>query len=469
MKLRGLSRRRMFSGIAVVPAAVLIAIAAFSIVMFGYCRSIVKTGLEATARSASVFFKVRALPDISDSFDCASEYIASFEDKSKLDLQFLTLEGRIIISAAGMSAGGFPNTGDIAEAIETKNIGVWSGRSPETGERIMAASCLVSDSGGNEVGIMRYVTGLRLADRQALRLCTAAVVVGIILTITVILSNAYFIRAITEPITELTDIAKNIARGSYGVKARKTADDEIGDLTDAVNEMSDRISQADKMQTEFISSVSHELRTPLTAINGWSETLMYDPKIRGDSRAGLEIITKEAAGLTKMVEDLLEFTGLSDARFNINAQPTDAGAQLEDAIATYSELLRKENIELEYRPSKVKLPEITGDPARLKQVFLNIIDNAAKYGRVGRKIIVSSEYKDGCVIIIIRDFGPGIPEDDLPFVKKKFYKGGSKERGSGIGLAVCDEIITRHNGKLLIANAMGGGVAVTVTLPCPPR
>ena len=101
----------------------------------------------------------------------------------------------------------------------------------------------------------------------------------------------------------------------------------------------------------------------------------------------------------------------------------------------------------------------------MRQVFLNILDNAAKHGSDGKKIEASIKYADSVVTVLIRDFGPGIPEDELPLVKKKFYKGSSKARGSGIGLAVCDEIVNLHGGALSLSNAAGGGTLVTVQLP----
>ena len=101
----------------------------------------------------------------------------------------------------------------------------------------------------------------------------------------------------------------------------------------------------------------------------------------------------------------------------------------------------------------------------MRQVFLNILDNAAKHGGDGRKITASISREDPYVVIRIRDFGPGIPEEELPHVKMKFYKGSSKARGSGIGLAVCEEIVTMHNGTLDLENAEGGGTLVTTRLP----
>ena len=224
------------------------------------------------------------------------------------------------------------------------------------------------------------------------------------------------------------------------------------------------------MQSEFILSISHELRTPLTAITGWSETLMFDTAIQGDSRRGIAIISKEAARLTSLVEELLEFTRIQDGRFNLSMELLDIESELEDTIFTYQELLRQDGMQLIYNPPEEEIPLVPGDPERLKQVFLNILDNAAKYARDGKTIEVSVFSDSEAATIQFRDHGPGIPENELPHVKEKFFKGEKhKARGSGIGLAVCDEIITRSGGTLTIANAPGGGTLVSVRLPFAPE
>ena len=131
----------------------------------------------------------------------------------------------------------------------------------------------------------------------------------------------------------------------------------------------------------------------------------------------------------------------------------------------YSSRLSQDGVKLEYIDNDDDIPEIPCDPKRLRQVFLNILDNAAKHGGDGKKIEAFIALEDPDVVIRIRDYGPGIPEDELPLVKKKFYKGSSKARGTGIGLAVCDEIVAMHNGELILENAEGGGTMVTVRLP----
>ena len=253
--------------------------------------------------------------------------------------------------------------------------------------------------------------------------------------------------------------------GSYGSLAEKFRDDEVGSLTEAINDMSVKIGAASRAQTEFVSSVSHELRTPLTAITGWSETLLYDEALQGDSRRGIEIISNEASRLTVMVEELLEFTRLRDGRFTLNLETVDLCALIEEVDFTYSELLRHDDIQL-----SCSLPDEGLPPRHRRQRP----PQAGAAQHTGQRRQVRPQRPPGgahrrrgggvCARVRARP-RPGIAAEDLPHVKERFYKGRGKERGSGIGLAVCDEIVELHSGRLKIENAESGGALVTVELP----
>lgn len=465
--LRGLRNRWLKSGILLTSLVVILFTVIFSLGIRSYYYNALRTGLTAKAQSASEFFTGYLSQTYGEYYQSAYRYTESFEDKDAVALQFINTRGVVEVSSYGFSAGTMPGTPDIETALTDKAIGSWTGRHPNTGERIMAVTAPLLSADGSVVGAMRYVTSLQLVSRQILKTTALAACMGLLVILAVVLSNLYFIRTVTEPLVELTALARRIAEGSYGIQAQKKYDDEIGDLTDAINEMSVKIGETEKVQTEFISSVSHELRTPLTAITGWSETMAYDEAITGDSRRGIAIISKESGRLTKMVEELLEFTRIQDGRFNLNVETLDVAGELEDAIFTYGKLLAQEGMTVDYTPPEEEIPFVLGDPERLKQVFLNIMDNAAKYGRSAGRMAVTIGASAGWVVIRVRDFGPGIPEKELPFVKKKFYKGSGKERGSGIGLSVCEEIITRHKGKLELENASDGrtGLIVTIMLP----
>ena len=210
-----------------------------------------------------------------------------------------------------------------------------------------------------------------------------------------------------------------------------------------------RSGRLKKTQTEFISSVSHELRTPLTAISGWGETLLTSENLDAETRRGVVIIAREAKRLTGMVEELLEFTRMQDGRFTLHVETADILAEFEDTVFMYGNRLKQEGICLHYDGCEEEFPRSPCDVARMRQVFLNILDNAAKHGGEGKRIDASIAHEDRFVVIRIRDYGPGIPEEELPRVKPpKFYKGTSKARGSGHRPCRVREIVTMHGGTL---------------------
>ena len=448
--------------IALVVSFVVIFSVSFSI----YCYSNLRVGLREKAKTTTDFFANYVSQSYNEYYQSCIRFAQTFEEKNTLELQFISTSGKIVASSYGQWAGEAPKTADVAEAIATREMADFQGRNPSTGERIMAVSSPMLYVNGEVIGVLRYVTSLKNVDRQIAMAVGLAVLVGVLFIAFVLYSSRFFIRSILAPVSEITATAKRIAAGSYGAKIQKHLDDEIGELAETINDMSAKIAQSEKMQAEFISSVSHELRTPLTAITGWGETILSGDHIDPvETRRGMVIILREARRLTSMVEELLEFTRMQDGRFTLNMEDADLRAEFEDTVFMYGSRLQQEGIELEYEESDEEIPEIPCDVSRMRQVFLNILDNAAKHGGEGKKITASIHHESGQVVVRIRDFGPGIPEDELPHVKMKFYKGSSKARGNGIGLAVCEEIVTMHGGSLTLENAPGGGTLVTISLP----
>ena len=464
-KVKGIRKRWMLNSISAVLLIVLFAVTAFSVAIAGYFYSTMSSGLEAKVRGFA-----NAIRNAQSAYlQTARDTVEGFEEKNVLELQYLNESGTVVYSSAQLTLpGSYPGTQDVNEALAGNGqfVRTWSGSSPETGERIMAASAPVLYNGSVR-GVVRVVTSLGQVDKQVMVIVAIALAIGTVIVSMVYFSNLYFVRSIVEPLGVVTDTAKRIAAGSYGIQIEKKFDDEIGDLIDAIDDMSLKIKQSERMKSEFISSVSHELRTPLTAINGWAETIMNgEVRDAEDVKKGMGIIVSEARRLTNMVEELLEFSRIEDGRFTLSIEPMDIKAELEDAVYTYTEFFRREGITLTHTDCDEEFPPIPGDPERMRQVFCNLLDNAAKHGGSGKRIETAIRPgADNDVVITIRDYGPGIPADELPHVKYKFYKGSSKARGSGIGLAVCEEIVTRHNGRLDIGNAEGGGCIVTIRLP----
>ncbi len=469
LRIRGM-RQRWIIGSVVPVALILLMIAVFSAAMLtSSYYSNAQSVLENKARSGTAYFNTYAMNTYSEYYRTAVLYAANFDAADRIELQFLNRSGRIEVSNRSMATGVSPGTPEIRRAQESGKPEAYTGRDPATGQRIMAVSAPLK-VGGTVVGVMRYVTAVSRIDHQVLVVVVAIMLLALAIIGVILATNLIFIRNVVAPVAEVTEAARRISDGSYGIQIPNKYDDEMGQLVDNINDMSMKISQSEKMQTEFISSVSHELRTPLTAINGWGETLLADES--GDMtqlRRGIRIILKESRRLTNMVEELLEFSKIEDGRFTLQVEQMDLQAEFEDAIYTYRELFRQDGIQLEYLSGdQMYADPITGDPERLKQVFCNVLDNAAKHGGAGKRITASMERDGEDYLLRIRDFGPGIPEAELPFVKQKFYKGSSKARGSGIGLSVCDEIVRRHGGVFDIDNAEGGGTVVTIRLPISP-
>lgn len=458
MKNVGPLRKRWLLNIVRVIAAlglvcVFIATAAFA----SYSYSELEKDLRLTASEASELLSEYCSAELGTYIIACARYAENRDLDDGITVQWLRTES----TAEDETAYGQRTR----EAVSSRGISTYVGADPASGQRVIAVSCPMVYRDGEIVGVLRYSAPTRAVNARVVSVAiVSALILAVILGIVLITSNL-FIRSVLDPLELINEKAKTIAAGSYGAQIPIKTTDEIGDLANTINDLSGKISQNEKMQTEFISSLSHELRTPLTVINGWSETLLADESMDPETRRGMKIISGEAKRLTEMVVDLLDFTRLQDGHLTLSIERADVRGAFEDTVYMYRSRLAQDGIELNYMESDDDIPEIPCDTKRLRQVFLNILDNAAKHGGEGKKIDASICRQDGFVLIRIRDYGPGIPEDEIPLVKKKFYKGSSKARGTGIGLAVSDEIVQMHGGTLTLENAAGGGTLVTVGLP----
>lgn len=463
--IKGLQKRWLFNSVSIIIALGLVCVLAVTASFAAYYYSNLQADMQNKAKTTTEFFAEYLNQDYNSFYQSCITYAQTFEERDKIELQFINQSGTIVASSYGPWIGPSPATPDIAEAVSLRGIRSFVGEDPYTHQRILAVSSPMIYGNGEVIGVLRFVTATALMDRQIFYVAVISLLVMLAVLAVVTLSSNYFIRSIMIPVSQITEKAKWIANGSYGAQIQTKYDDEIGELAQTINELSTKISQNEKMQSEFISQLSHELRTPLTVINGWSETLLADEEMDADTKQGLKIISSEAKRLTEMVMELLDFTKLQDGRVSLSLELTDIRSEFEDTVFMYSSKLSQEGLELNYMDTDADIPEISCDAKRLRQVFLNILDNAVKHGGDGKQIDAGISYEDSNVVIRIRDYGPGIPEDEIPLVKKKFFKGSSKARGTGIGLAVSDEIVELHGGTLTLENAPGGGTLVTISLP----
>ena len=392
--------------------------------------------------------------------------VEQFSDKDKYEFMLLDSYGSVIASSSGTDAEGILTSADFEQAQETGDgMGVAIYRT-DSSEMVMAVCCLVPYA-AEDVAAMRLVTSLTLVQNQLKNVFLISIVVVITILGFTVASGLYFVRSIVVPLGQVERTAASIARGELDVRLPVAGDarDEVDRLRGTINRMAEGLEETEKMKNEFISSVSHELRTPLTSIRGWVETLrtLDDPEDE-NYRKGLEIINNETARLYNMVEELLDFSRLQNGRLKMSCHPLDLVAELTDAVLFCEARIQREGLLLSYSEPEEMIP-VYADPNRLRQVFINILDNAIKYSAPGGRITVKiwqGEYK---AFIEIIDQGRGIPPEDLENVKTKFYKGSNSVRGSGIGLALVDSIMTALDGTLDLKSTLGRGTVVTLGLP----
>ena len=460
-----LRKRWLINTLGVIFALGMVCVLAVTALFSNHYYSNMRSDLYNRAEATADFFADYLNQSYNEYYQSCINYAKTFEDKDRLELQFISKDGTLVASSFGQWAGQSPTTSDIREAMETRGIRFHQGMDPSTGERIIAVSSPMIYSNGEVIGVLRFVTSTRVMDFQLFQVVLMCLGALLVVLVVVLISGEYFMRSIMTPLQDITEKAQRIANGSYGAQIKTRYRDEIGALAETINELSVKISQNEKMQTEFISQLSHELRTPLTVINGWIMTISdvedMDPLVQ----EGLKTISDESRRMIDMVTELLNFTRMQGEQMTLSMELKDIRASFEDAVFMYASRLKTDGIELNYLENDDEIPEIRCDTDKLRQVFLNILDNAAKHGGEGKRIDASIHFEGSNVVMRIRDYGPGIPEDEIPLVKKKFFKGSSKARGTGIGLAVCDEIVELHGGELTLDNAPGGGTLVTVTLP----
>ena len=467
MARRGITRRWILNGLGVIVGLLVVFEVAFAVVI----RSYYYQRLYTRARSLSDRLSAEVKQDSFDFESSAWEEVEHFQDKEreKMELQVLDAGGNVLVSSTGFRplADEKPDFVQALQAVQRntdEDRGVWRGRNA-AGEKITAMTVLVRYSDGTICGAVRYLVSMEKVDSQILLLIAVMLLFGMAVIFFVMLSSSYFVSSILNPITEIGQAARKIALGDYDSRIEKRYDDEMGDLCDTINYMAGEISAAERMQNDFISSVSHELRTPLTAIKGWSETLRQGGAADEElMNKGLEVISSEAERLSGIVEELLDFSRMQGGHMTMRFGRMDVLAELEEAVVLFRERAKREDIDLVYIEGE-NLSPITGDKDRLKQVFINIIDNAIKYSNAGGRVRIEAVQMGGNVQIVISDSGVGIPKSDLPNIKNKFYKANRTRPGSGIGLALADEIIRRHKGRLEIDSEEGVGTTVTITLP----
>jgi len=375
-------------------------------------------------------------------------------------VQVFSAGGIVLADSSGEVSEPDPAGEDLKEALAGKTAS-WQGR---LGGEPVIAVCAPLKSNGTVKGAVRYMSSLKPLEEMVWGMFSWFFLLGAGIVTLVVFIGLLLARTIAGPVEEITSAAAKIATGDLSVQVSKCYNDEVGRLADTLNHMAGELGRLDRLKNEFISAISHELRTPLTSIKGWAVTLQQKSTSREEQEQGLQIIHREADRLTEMVEELLDFGRLQSGAMALHKREFRLAELLEGVVAQMRPRARRLGLDLTMQVAD-GLKSLFADPDRLKQVLINLLDNAFKFTPAGGKVEVKTVQESGEAIIWVIDTGCGIAPEELPLVGERFYQGRAAKSGSGLGLALCREIARLHGGLLEIRSSPGAGTAVCVHLP----
>ncbi|CAM2781564.1 HAMP domain-containing sensor histidine kinase [Paenibacillus sediminis] len=378
------------------------------------------------------------------------------------ELQIIDKDGKVLINSTGFENDRTIQTSDITQAL-AGNVGRWIGRQPGTGEQVMAVSSPLQIR-GEKLYIIRYITSLETLNEKLLNITFLAVGIGAAVLAVVLMFSIGLANSIVKPIKNITAVSAQMAQGNLDVRVKGEYRHELQELASTLNFMADQIVHSNQIKDDFISSISHELRTPLTGIKGWSETLSsgsFDPE---ETKMGMQIITKEADRLIGLVEEILDFSKLQQNEMKLVISRVNLRELLQETILNVWTKAEQKHIKVKLTGEEEPV-WINADPNRMKQVFLNIVDNAIKFSHENCWVNLNLKKYDHVVEVAVQDTGIGISEEHLMRVKDRFFQVNPLNGGTGLGLAITQQLVELHGGHMDIESQLGVGTTVTVILP----
>ena len=288
---------------------------------------------------------------------------------------------------------------------------------------------------------------------------------GLVALAFALLIAALLARTITRPLRDLVAGVRRFAGGDYGTRVPLAGPSEVAEMGTAFNEMASEIQRSRGSEQAFLADISHELRTPLTSIQGFAQAIV-EGEARGDAVSHVaEIIHREARRLVRMVEGLLQVARLESGAQSMAREDVAPARLLESAVAALEVQAKDAGVSFEVAGAD-GLPSLRGDPDKLAQLFLNVLDNAVKHSPRGTTVHIRGSRDDGAVIVRVRDSGSGLPQGAQTRLFQRFYRGENAERdGAGLGLAIAQAIAQAHGGSIRASNVEGGGAEFAVRLP----
>lgn len=276
-----------------------------------------------------------------------------------------------------------------------------------------------------------------------------------------------------KPVERITDIANGIGESDLSRRIDVATDDELGRLAKTLNGMIARLEQAFVKQRQFVADASHELRTPLAVLQAESSLALEKTRDPEEYRRSLELVSQEVDYMSEIVGKLLVLARSDAGSEPINVQDVDVAGLLAELGQDLEALAQEKGLRLGLGP--LDGLTVRGDRVKLRQLFMNILDNAIRYTPAGGQVTVAAAREDEQAVITVVDTGVGIPEDQLPFIFDRFYRVDKVrtdgEGGTGLGLAIATSIARMHGGSIEVESRVGQGTIFRVRLPLagPPQ
>lgn len=405
----------------------------------------------------------------SSSFETKANSVIEKENmkaNSKFSVQIIDKNKNLIIDQYGIRTNEKVEYEDVNRALaDSSNLVPYNYRIVDTNEHLMSISFPLKVNNVIE-GVVRYTVSLNEIDKTIFKLVLGLILAGVLILLITISISLKFAESLIQPLRELKEFANELAHGNYNIKLKnkKIRNDEIGDLAQTFEHMAGEIDKSRRLKEEFISSISHELRTPLTSIKGWSETLGYENISKDELDLGLGIIQDETERLIKLVEELLDFSRLSSDRIRLQIDMVNIEALTKGVVNQLKVKAIENNIKLTYRFEVENLVTIQGDKNRLRQVLINLVQNAIKFTPPEGYIEIIVSQNEDFTTVKVKDTGTGIKSENLEKVLEKFFQEDFHKSGSGLGLAISNEIVKLHGGKIHIESEKDVGTIITFTL-----
>ena len=323
---------------------------------------------------------------------------------------------------------------------------------------------------------------IEAAERRAERLGALAIAGIAALCLAVVLALRTALRRLnvrlTDPLDDLAGASRRLGGGDMTARVEERGVDEVAVVARSFNKMAGDIEelvaelrQLDELKGEFVSAVSHELRTPLTSIKGYLESVLGEETgpLNELQREELEIVYRNAARLQDLTNDLLTLARLESGRIEMELRPLDLCGLLAELREELQPAARKRGLEI--RMDCGRALEVEADGLRLHQALGNLVGNAIKFSRDDERVVLRALGLDGEVLIEVSDRGVGIPADEVPKLKERFYRASTAgdAQGTGLGLAITEEIVERHGGRLEVESQVGSGSTFRIRLPAVRR